>query len=94
MLQNNQTPPTLEKLDRFLMSKGWDDIFPSVMVRKLPRELSDHNPLILTTENKTPLKKLEFRFELSWLKHPEFHKKMSELWEKAVMLHQHMTGYK
>jgi hypothetical protein len=56
MLQNNQTPPTLEKLDRFLMSKGWDDIFPRVMVRKLPRELSDHNPLILTTENKTPLK--------------------------------------
>jgi endonuclease/exonuclease/phosphatase family metal-dependent hydrolase len=37
------TTPTLEKLDRFLMSKNWEDIFPRVTVRKIPREVSDHN---------------------------------------------------
>jgi hypothetical protein len=79
---NNQTPPTLEKLDRFLMSKGWEDIFPRVVVRKLPRETSDHNPPILITENNTPLKHLEFKFELSWLKQPEFTDKVAEIWEK------------
>lgn len=35
---NNQSDPTLEKLDRILMSREWEDIFPSVMVNKLPRE--------------------------------------------------------
>jgi hypothetical protein len=79
---NNQTPPTLEKLDRFL-SKGWEDIFPRVVVRKLPREISDHNPLILITENNTPLKHLDFKFELSWLKQPEFTDKVAEIWEKS-----------
>jgi hypothetical protein len=73
----------LEELDRFLMSNGWEDIFPRGVVRKLPRELSDHNPLILATKNKTPLKHLEFRFELSWLKHLEFPTRVAELWKKS-----------
>jgi hypothetical protein len=36
---NNQNPPTLERLDRFLMSKGWEDIFPRVTLRKKPERL-------------------------------------------------------
>lgn len=38
---NNQTIPTLEKLDRVLMSKDWEDIFPNAVINKLPREVSD-----------------------------------------------------
>lgn len=45
---NNQLTPTLEKVDRILMNKEWEDLFPKVMVKKLPREVSDHNPLILS----------------------------------------------
>jgi endonuclease/exonuclease/phosphatase family metal-dependent hydrolase len=41
---NNQTPPVLDKLDRILMSKEWEDIFPQAIVKRLPREISDHNP--------------------------------------------------
>jgi hypothetical protein len=47
------------------MSKDWEDIFPLVMVKKLPREVSDHNPLILLTDSKAPTKSIQFRFELS-----------------------------
>ena len=36
---NNQSPPTLEKLDRILVSKSWEDLFPRAMVYKLPREI-------------------------------------------------------
>lgn len=43
---NNQDNPTLERLDRYLVSKNWEDMFPMSLVYKLPRELSDHNPLI------------------------------------------------
>ena len=45
---NNQNPPTLEKLDRILVSNSWEDLFPTAIVTKLPREVSDHNPLILS----------------------------------------------
>jgi len=30
---NNQDDPTLEKLDRILVSRDWEDIFPTVMVK-------------------------------------------------------------
>jgi endonuclease/exonuclease/phosphatase family metal-dependent hydrolase len=46
---NNQDPPVLEKLDRILVSKSWEDLFPHALVRKLPREVSNHNPLIVTS---------------------------------------------
>jgi len=62
---NNHEFPTLERLDRFLMSKDWEDLFPNVMVYKLPRDISDHNPLILSSSSNQPIKNLSFQFELS-----------------------------
>jgi hypothetical protein len=41
--------PTLERLDIVLMSKDWETLFPKVCVHKLPRDFSDHNPLIMAT---------------------------------------------
>lgn len=38
---NNQDVPLLEKLDRILVTKEWEDMFPNVIVMKLPREISD-----------------------------------------------------
>ena len=52
---NNQSHPTLEKLDRVLMSDDWEHIFLDVTVRKLVRDLSDHNALLLDTGTKTSL---------------------------------------
>jgi endonuclease/exonuclease/phosphatase family metal-dependent hydrolase len=62
---NNQENPTLKKLDRILVSKEWEDIFPDTLVTKLPREVSDHNPLILSTASYKPTVHIQFRFELS-----------------------------
>lgn len=42
---NNQENPILEKLDRVLASKDWEECFPCTMVKKLPRDISDHTPL-------------------------------------------------
>jgi hypothetical protein len=78
---SNQDNPNLERLDRFLTCNAWEKMFPLALVRKLPREHSDHNPIIISTTAKQPLKKLSFRFELSWLKHPEFLPKVKEIWE-------------
>jgi len=69
---NNQSYPTLERLDRVLVSKGWENLFSRALVHKLPREVSDYNPLILTTKADQPLRQIMFKFELSWVKHPDF----------------------
>ena len=58
---NNHSDPTLERLDRVLVNKDWESIFPTVFVYKLPREVSDHNPLILSTQTSPPPKKNPFQ---------------------------------
>jgi len=79
---NNLDVPTLERLDRILMSKGWDDSFPNVFALKLSREHSDHNPLILSTHKTVHHRKISFRFELSWLKDPDFVRCVKNIWDK------------
>jgi hypothetical protein len=69
---NNQEFLILEKLDRILTTKDWEDLFCLALIKKMPREISDHNPLLLLTGTKTPSKTIQFRFELSWLKNPDF----------------------
>jgi hypothetical protein len=44
---NNQVNPTLERLDRVLISLEWEALFPLTNLRKKPRFMSDHNPLIV-----------------------------------------------
>ena len=67
---NKQQNPTLEKLDRVLMSSSWERQFPLTFVRKLVKEISDHNPLILNTDDflPNPVRKRDFKFDLNWLK--------------------------
>ena len=79
---NNHENPTLERLDRILISKQWEDLFPSAFIYKLPREVSDHNPLILATQTSKPVSKLSFRFELSWIKDQEFKPLVDKIWNK------------
>jgi hypothetical protein len=79
---NNQGFPVLEKLDRILVTKEWEDIFPKAMVKKLPREISDHNPLIISSGicDKAPF--IHFKFDLNWLKNPVYYQKVEEIWNK------------
>jgi endonuclease/exonuclease/phosphatase family metal-dependent hydrolase len=57
---NNQANPTLERLDRILVSKEWEGMFPTVLVFKKPREFSDHNPLILDSRSPPACRSREF----------------------------------
>lgn len=79
---NNQEIPILEKLDRILATKDWEDIFPNTIVKKLPREISNHNPLILSIGSYNTQRHLQFRFEKSWLSNPEFLPTVKKIWDK------------
>jgi hypothetical protein len=81
---NNQINPTLEKLDRFLMTSDWEDLFPLTTVHKVSREASDHNPVIVDTMEGRELKKKAFRFEKSWLKEEEFLHRVERSWRQPI----------
>lgn len=61
----------LSKLDRFLVCSDFLSIFPNVVVTALPRETSDHCPILLSTTSldfgPTP-----FRFFNSWTDRDDF----------------------
>jgi hypothetical protein len=74
----------LEKLDRVLMSPDWEDLFPLVSVRKLVRELSDHNALLLDSGSlpTASVKSREFCFDTTWFKKDDFLPLVTEIWRK------------
>jgi hypothetical protein len=45
---NNQACPILAKLDRVFASTDWSGAFPPVRVEALPKEISDHTPLLIS----------------------------------------------
>lgn len=83
---NKQEHPTLEKLDRVLMSPEWEDIYPLVSVHKLVKELSDHNPLLLDGGNASPRApgNRSFKFDMAWLSNPEFLPIVADIWSRPV----------
>ena len=60
-----QADPVMCRLDRFLCSTSWLDLFSDSIQRALLRPISDHFPLLLETgmEDWGP----PFRFEIMWL---------------------------
>jgi hypothetical protein len=74
----------MEKLGRILMSKEWEHLFPCVCVFKHPREVSDHNPLILTSAGNQCKQNREFQFELAWIRHDEFMQIVQRIWEQPT----------
>jgi hypothetical protein len=83
---NKHATPTLEKLDRILMSPDWEDLFPLVSVRKLVRNLSDHNALLLDSGSlpNNTAKSRDFRFDISWFQNEEFLPSVADIWNKPV----------
>ena len=76
--------PTLERLDRILISEDWENMFPLTTLRTIAREMSDHNPLLLCTDQERVRKTKPFCFENDWLKHQDFVPKIKEIWERQI----------
>lgn len=69
---NEREAPTLEKLDRFLVSIDWEDLFPGAFLQALSSEFSDHAPLLLSTNADFHTKK-RFHFEKILGEAPRLH---------------------
>lgn len=77
---NMSLNPSLSKLDRFLLSPGWDASFPFSKGLACPRPISDHIPIVLCGKmpkgNPKP-----FKFENMWLKSPDFVELVRGWWD-------------
>lgn len=72
----------MSKLDRFLISVEWNEIFDPVFVHALPRVGSDHIPIMTKGgEILTHLGLLLFKFQNMWLLHPGFVELVKGWWE-------------
>ena len=76
---NNRVNEAMSRIDRFLYSDEWDDLFPSILQKRLPRILSDHFPIILECGDFSRSRR-PFRFENMWLKADGFKERVKEWW--------------
>jgi hypothetical protein len=77
---NNRETPTMSQIDRFLYSGEWEDRYPTVVQKRLPKVLSDHFPIILES-GKFMRGKWPFRFETMWLQVEGFGELVRGWWE-------------
>jgi hypothetical protein len=65
----------MEKLDRILINGAWEIMFLLTNARKIPRVMSDHNPVIVDIDEKPKLKSREKH----WTHHPDFQERVKKL---------------
>ncbi|GJS20286.1 RNA-directed DNA polymerase, eukaryota [Tanacetum coccineum] len=73
----------LSKLDRFLVTQNFFNIWSDVSIKVLSRSFSDHCPLVLTVglPNFGPK---AFKFFDKWIGNPKFQSVVSNLWSSIV----------
>jgi hypothetical protein len=67
-----------------MMTNEWEKMFPTIQAYKSPREISDHNPLILATIQSPKNRRRDFRFEMGWLKNSECMQRIQQIWEQPT----------
>ncbi|XP_072150088.1 uncharacterized protein [Setaria viridis] len=76
---NERSTPTMEKLDQVLVTVDWEERFPFCFLQPLSSGISDHCPLLLSTNAATNAKR-RFHFEAWWLKLPGYIDVVSSAW--------------
>lgn len=75
----------LERLDRSIVNEDWYKAFPNASVKHLDFSISDHTPIILTTNSITSNKgRYPFRFENAWTYKKEYEPRVRKAWETRV----------
>lgn len=73
---NKQENPVMAKLDRLLISTGWEARFPLSFAWSLTRVGSDHSPIIMDSGEQREPRPKYFYFENQWLLIDGFREKL------------------
>lgn len=79
---NKQEQPIMCTLDRDFTSYDWDFTYPWATCEVLTRIGSNHNPLLVITEDVRVSHPYIFRFEMVWFLNIEFQEKLIAKWPK------------
>lgn len=88
---NFRETPICCRLDRFLWTVGWEEMYPKIRQEALVRIVSDHYPIIIDS-NPPKWSPIPFRFENIWLDYPNFQTIVQEWWSQ--METEGWEGYK
>lgn len=79
---NEQQAATMVKLDRVLFDQEWESAFPDCMLQALSSEMSDHCPILLSTDaGFKPSRR--FRFENAWVGREDFMDTVQSAWSEV-----------
>lgn len=77
---NKQDQPVMSMIDRVFTSYDWDFHFPWATYEILTRVGSDHNPILVTTDDTRVSHPYTFKFEMAWFTHGDFQEKLLAKW--------------
>ncbi|XP_077222034.1 uncharacterized protein LOC143855866 [Tasmannia lanceolata] len=80
---NNQESLIKSRIDRFLLSREWEESSRNILQRALPRPISDHNPLILELSD-SPDGSYPFKLDMALCENPDFNGKVADWWNAGV----------
>ena len=82
---NHLQNQTFKKLDRILVCTDLEFKYPHTTVHALSREISDHTPLLLNTNNPSSSYQPQFKFELGWLLRDGFCDMVCDVWHSVLV---------
>ena len=76
---NGLANPSMSRIDRVLVSSDWEEYYPNVVQKLMPKPISDHNPFLLEAGGMSRGKS-SFKFENMLFKAPGFVDKVRDWW--------------